>query len=196
MSKTLIGGLVAAGTLALVVLLTIFGYIGFTNDANAYEADIPAQYEQMKNVYDNGWKEVMEVAQVPENYRDDMKSVWQAALSGRYGDKGSQAVLQFIKESNPSIDSSLYKKVQEKIESFHSNFSATQTKIISQKQSYKRFLTTNTNSRFYNMLANYPHIKCGSVCGAPGDDDFAILTSGKTDQDFKSHKADPLQLRK
>lgn len=195
MSKIALGGLILFGVLLLSGLGLVMGYVGFTNDANQFEADIPAQYEQMKNVYDNGWKEVMEIAQVPENYRDDMKSVWQDALKGRYGADGSKAVLQFIKESNPQIDASLYKKVQEKIESFHANFTATQTKIISEKQEYRRFLTTNTNSRFFNMLASYPRIKCGTVCGGTGEDDYAILTSDKTEQDFRSHKSGPLQLR-
>lgn len=188
---------IAFGVVALMVVIVLaslgFGYVSFSNDANRFEADIPAQYEQMKNVYDNGWKEVMETSQIPENYADDMKSVWQATLTGRYGDKGSQAMLQFIKESNPNIDASLYKQVQEKIEEFHSTFSTSQTRIISIKQSYNQYLTATTGGRFYNTIGHYPHIKVGIPYGST--DDFAILTSDKTTQDFSTHRANPLQLR-
>lgn len=194
MKAYVVGAVGVAGVLVLGVLFTVLGWVGWSNDANAFEVDIPAQYQQMKNVYDNGWKEVMETAEVPEMYKNDMKEVWQAALTGRYGANGSQAVLQFITEHNPSIDSELYKKVQEKIETFHSNFSASQTSMIAKKQSYGRFLVSNTDSRFYNMFSHYPHIKCGVPDGA--SDDYAILTSDKTESDFKSHKSDTLKLRK
>jgi len=189
--------LIAVGLVVVLAVLVFgslgIGYVGFSNDANRFEADIPAQYVQMQNVYDNGWKEVMETSQVPENYTEDMKNVWQASLTGRYGANGSQAVLQFIKESNPNMDASLYKQVQEKIEEFHSTFSTSQTRIISLKQSYNQYLTATTSGRFYNMVGHYPHLRVGIPYGSV--DDFAILTSGKTTQDFKNHSAEVLQLR-
>lgn len=193
MSKTLIAILAALGIGIALVVGTVLGYVSFSNDANGFEVDIPAQYQQMKNVYDNGWKEVMETAQVPENYRDDMIKVWQAALTGRYGANGSQATLQFIKEANPNIDPALYRKVQEKIEAFHATFSASQTKIISEKQEYNRMLVATTSGRFYNMIGHYPHIQCGIPDGTA--DRYAILTSDKTETDFQLHKADALNLR-
>jgi hypothetical protein len=194
MKKGTIIVLSIVGVFVLFGVMLVGGYISFSNDANHFEVDIPAQYQQMKNVYDNGWKQVMETAQVPENYRDDMQKVWQGALTGRYGANGSQATLQFIKESNPQIDASLYRKVQEQIESFHSTFEASQTKLISEKQSYGLMLKATTSGRFYNTIGSYPHIQCGVPDGA--EDKYAILTSDKTQQDFNTHKADALNLRK
>jgi hypothetical protein len=193
MKNVLIGLAVIVLVPLVCVGVLLIGYISWSNEANKFEADIPAQYEQMKNVYDNGWKEVMETSQVPDNYTDDMKSVWQAALTGRYGASGSQAVLQFIKESNPNLDPSLYRAVQEKIEEFHSTFSTSQTRIISLKQSYNQYITATTAGRFYNMIGHYPHLRVGIPYGS--QDDFAILTSGKTTTDFQKHEADALQLR-
>lgn len=193
MNKILIAIGSIFGVFLLLTVGLVVGYVNFSNDANGFEVDIPAQYQQMKNVYDNGWKQVMETAQVTDNYTDQMKEVWQAALAGRYGSKGSQAVFQFIKEANPTIDASLQKKVQEQIEGFHSTFSASQTKIISEKQSYGRYLNATTSGRFYNMLGHYPHIACGIPDGS--DDKYAILTSDKTDTDFQLHKAGVLDLR-
>jgi hypothetical protein len=193
MNKALIAVLGVFGVFALIGVGLVVGYVSFSNDANAFEVDIPAQYQQMKNVYDNGWKQVMETAQVPQNYTEDMQKVWQGALTGRYGANGSQATLQFIKEANPQIDASLYKKVQEQIESFHATFTAAQTKIISEKQAYGLMLKATTSGRFYNTIGSYPHIQCGVPDGAA--DKYAILTSDKTETDFQLHKADALDLR-
>ena len=190
MSKALIAVLGVFGLFALIGVGLVVGYVGFSNDANAFEVDIPAQHQQMKNVYDNGWKQVMETAQVPQNYTEDMQKAWHGALTDRYGSKGSQAVLQLIKEANPQIDASLYKKVQEQIESFHATFTAAQTKIISEKQAYGLMLKATTSGRFYNTIGSYPHIQCGVPDGA--EDKYAILTSDKTETDFQLHKADAL----
>jgi hypothetical protein len=45
----------------------------------------------------------------------------------------------------------------------------------------------------YNWIGNYPHIKVGIPVGS--QDDYAIVTSDKTQNDFKSKKAEPLKLQ-
>lgn len=190
-------GLAAGAVFGLILLMIVilgFGYIGWSNGANKFEADIPAQYEQMKNVYDNGWKQVMEENQIPQNYADQVKEIFQATMQGRYGADGSKAIFQMITESNPNVDPGLYKKVQESIEKFHSEFQASQTQIIALKQTYQTYITATTSGRIYNTVGSYPHIHCGVPAGQP--DDYQIVTSGKTQDDFKSHKADQLDLRK
>jgi predicted negative regulator of RcsB-dependent stress response len=191
-------GFLAAGAvvgLGLVLVFSLFfGYIGWSNGANKYEADIPAQYSQMQNVYDNGWKQVMEENQIPQNYADQVKEVFQSVMLGRYGVDGSKATFQMIQEQNPNLDSSLYKKVQESIERFHAEFQGSQTQIVALKQSYQTYIAATTSGRIYNTFGNYPHIKCGVPAGSA--DDYQIVTSGKTQDDFKSHKADVLDLGK
>ena len=44
--------------------------------------------------------------------KDDMKEVIETALTARYGQDGSKATWQWIKEQNPSVDPSLYKKLR------------------------------------------------------------------------------------
>lgn len=189
------GLLVGGAIFALIIVMTLglfFGYMGFSNGANKFEADIPAQYSQMQNVYDNGWKQVMEENQIPQNYADQVKDVFQGTMTGRYGPEGSKALFQMITEQNPQLDSSLYKKVQESIERFHAEFQGAQSQIIALKQSYQTYAFATTSGRIYNMIGSYPHIKCGVPAGS--QDDYQIVTSDKTQTDFKNHKADQLDL--
>lgn len=189
-----IAGLLLA---ALVVLGGVgygFGYIGYRNTANAFEIDIAAQYTNMQNVYDNGWKKVVEVAQIPAMQADNYKKVYADVMTGRYGAGGSKAFVQFIKEQNPNLDASLYDKIGQTIEVFHDGFQASQTDLIARKQAYGRFVTASTDSIFYNWIGHYPHIRCGIPIGAA--DDYQIITSGKTQNDFQKHQAAPLDLSK
>ena len=43
----------------------IFGYVGFQNECNKYENGIIAQYDVNRNIYDNGYKSILEIASVP-----------------------------------------------------------------------------------------------------------------------------------
>lgn len=183
-------GLAIVGTIAGVFLLfgltLVFGYIGFSNTANGFEVDIKAKYTDNKNVYDNGWKKVQEVAQVPALQTQALLDLYQGTMQGRYGADGSRALLQFITEQNPNLDQTTFLKIQQDIESFRNEFQSNQTQLVSRKQAYERFLTATTSGRFYNFLGGYPRIDMTA---------FDIVTSEKTETDFKSKKAEPIQLQ-
>jgi len=184
------GSIIGLGILALIFVVgasLVFGYIGFGNTANGYENQLTAQLEQNKNVYDNGWKKVREIAQVPDMYADKVKEVFVASIQGRYGDGGAKATFLALKEANPQIDASLYAKVQLVVEQFHDRFEDSQKRLISIKQEYQNFLTATTSGRFYNSLfGGYPKLDLSK---------FEIVTSNKTETDFNNHKSDELKLR-
>lgn len=187
MSKTVIGVLAVVGVVLFLSGTLILNFFGFQNTANGHEADIKAQYTKNQNVYDNGYKEVLEMAQVPEAYAADLERVYRAAIEGRYGENGSQAVMQWITEQNPNLDSSVYKRIQQSIEIFRNEFQQEQTQLVSRWQQYDRFLTTNTSSRFYNWISggSYPKID---------REEFAIVTSARTDRAFDTKQDEALQL--
>ena len=182
----LVIGLLAASAFVVVVTLSLtFGYIDFGNDANRQENGIVAAYTNNKNIYDNGWKTVVEKAQVPKEYTAQLKDLFTSALTSRYGADGSKAMLQFIKEQNPTIDPGLFKEIQQSIEIFHADFNQSQVELVSRKQEYQNLYTATTSGRFYNMIAHYPHIDMSK---------YDIVTSAKTQQDFDTKQAGPLDV--
>jgi len=189
MSKTAITVLTIVGIIVgIAVLLAAslaFGYVNFGNEANRSENGIVAAWTNNKNVYDNGWKTVMEKAQVPKEYIGQMKDVYDGVMKGRYGPNGSQALLQFIKEQNPTIDASVYRDIQQAVEIFHNQFAQAQTELVSRKQEYQNLLTGTMHGRFYNLVAHYPHIDLSK---------YDIVTSTKTEQDFDTKRAPELNL--
>lgn len=186
MTKGLIITLGILGSFVLVLALFGFGYLGFTNDANQAELGIKAQYEENQNVYDNGWKKIQEVAQVPTQQVAAMKDVYMSAIQGRFGANGSQAMFQAFKEAEINIDQSTFKKVQQVIEEFRNKFEQRQTEMISRKQSYLTMLQATTSGRIYNTIGGYPRIDL---------DKYAkIITSDQTDTTFREKKADSLDV--
>lgn len=185
MSKGLAIGLGAAA-LVLVVAISIIGWVvGFNNSCVTQENGIKAQYDQNQNKYDNFMKSVREVAQVPEMYTDDLKKVFTAAIQGRYGQNGTKAVWQWIQEHNPTVDASIYKKVQDVIEAGRLAFEADQKMLIDKKRVYE------------NTLQVWPASMLAGMFGFPRIDlaKYGIVTSDETQQAFETKKAAPIQLR-
>ena len=83
-------------------------------------------------------------------------------------------------------------EAQRTIETFHANFEASQQDLIAKKQSYRTLITATTPGLVYNWISGFPHIKVGIPTGT--QDDYAIVTSDKTQNDFKTKKAPPLQI--
>jgi len=180
----IVGGVFAA--IALVAVMLVFGFLGFQNEANRFENDIKAQYAENQNVYDNGFKKVMEVASVPTAQVAAMKDVYMGAISGTFGPNGSQAMFQAFTAHQINIDQSTFLKVQTVIEEFRNKFEQRQSEMVDRTRSYENFRTTSTSSRIYNSLAGYPKIDMEKY--------GKLVTSAQTQDAFTTKQAAPLQV--
>lgn len=172
-------------TLGILGLMTIFHFINIANISINNEVGIKAQYEQNKNNYDNYFKAVKEMVQIPEMYIEDMKKIYDGVMQGRYGAEGSVALMQWIKEHNPQIDPQLYLKIQQKIEAGRNAFEAEQKSLIDKKAEYERFLRYPLNVPFVTLMG-YPKIDLK---------EYGIITSDETEKIFQNKKSDPIKMR-
>jgi hypothetical protein len=169
----------------LLSVLFLMAASGVYNDCISNEKGIEAQYKQNQNNYDNYTKKVLEVAQVPAMYKDDLVAVTKAAISGRYGANGSKAVFQWLKEQNPSLDSSLYVQIQRVIEAGRNGFETDQKALLEKKRIYAV------------MVESFPNNFVARFFGFPSEKLLAmdIVTSEETEDAFKKKKSAPLKLR-
>jgi hypothetical protein len=131
------------------------------------------------------WKKFKEAAQVNTMYTDDLKKVFDSAISARYGKDGSQAAMQWLKEHNPNFDSAMYQKLQAMIEGGRNSFETNQKMLIDKKQMYQA------------EIRRFPTVVIAAILGFPKLDltKMDIVTSGETEKAFETKKAEEVKLR-
>jgi len=178
MNRTLVlifAGIFGIGLLGLIVLAG--SYVSINNTCVAKEASLAASKDNSKTVYDNFWKKVKEVGQVPAQYSKDMAETYSKIMDARYANT-TKVAMNWIQEANPNFDPSMYKQVQQVVESSRNDFQASQKDMIDRVRDYKTYVGQMPTS-FFARMAGFPKIDFK---------DYEVMTSDRTDDAFKTHK--------
>jgi hypothetical protein len=174
------------GVLFVIGALIVAVVVSANNAANGFDQKMKAEHTNNKNILSAYNQKVLEAAQVPAMARDDIIQIAEAAIQGRYGENGSQAVFQAITEQNPSVDPQLYSKLQQITEAGRDEFKTAQTRLLDVKRAYE------------TALKNYPMGPIMGFLGFPKVplDAYNIVTTARTERAFETGREDgPVQLR-
>lgn len=131
---------VFAIVLSVILLAAIaFGFtaVSYHNTAVRMETNIGKFDKESQNVLSNYTMKLKEKAQVPDMYVKDLGDIVDKTFKGRYGENGSQAMFQFLKETMPNFDSSLYKELQITMEAGRNEFKLSQSRKLDICQQYE-----------------------------------------------------------
>jgi uncharacterized protein (UPF0333 family) len=175
--------------LVVIVLAAVFcfmSYVSAHNFAVGIEAQLKAAKANNENILAQYGQKLQESTQVPDMARDDIVKVVKAAIEGRYGDNGSQAAIQVLREQNPNVDPQLYRTIQAMIESGRDEFKQGQTKILDIIRNYE----TNLGYFWRGLMlrtAGFPKLNL---------DDYKIVSTDRAQEAFKNGKERaPIRLR-
>lgn len=156
MSKIAIFGVV--GVVGVVTAVGVGSYVTAYNAGNRMENNIIATYEDNEQILGQYGQKLGEAVQIPGLMKDDLQEVLAGAMSGRYGENGSQAVFQMITENYPGrVDPSVYIQVQRIIEAGRDEFKVAQTRLVDQRRQYNTAIGSFWQGTWMRF-AGYPKI--------------------------------------
>ncbi len=177
--------LAVLGVLILGGIFTAFSYISAANYGHTAETQLKAKLEDNKNVLGQYTIKIGEMAQVTDMQRDDLEQIILSTFEGRYGEGGSEATWQWIKEHNPTLDPGVYNRLQQTMESGRNEFKVSQTELLDAKRAYETNLGLVWKG-FWLNLAGYPKIDL---------DKINIVVATDTAQKFETGIDEGVKLR-
>lgn len=193
--------------LIAVLLLVVSGLfvscsaISWDNTAVALEEATTAQYMDNQNQYDAFWKKVKEAAQIPDKYKNDFKDLLVSETQAKFGPEGSKAAFQWLKDRDINFDGSLYKKIQDLIESGRDDFKRGQTELLSKQQAVRVHYNSFWGRKVKGWFDRPTALKGKQ---APSEDydgdgrltvlDYKIVTSTKTAKAFQTGEDEALDV--
>lgn len=166
------------------IAFAFFSYISYANLGNRTEKKIIGVWENNKNISGTCTNKILEIAQVPGMYRDDLIKIVEAEMGGRYSNQ-KQVMANFIRERSLSYNDSMYIKVQNEIIACANQFSHAQTTLTDIKRVYTTELD-NVWGGFWLELSGYPKIDLSK---------YKIVVAENTEREFETGKRSPLNLR-
>lgn len=159
--------------IVLAIILTPIVCIGFyaisVNNKNVeFETNIVNYNKASESTLSNYTLKIQDMAQVPQMYADDLKSVIDKTFQGRYGSDGSRAVVQFMKENNIQLDSQMYKNLQIAMEAGRNEFNLSQIRKFDACGGYENQLGY-AMSGMTSRILGFPRIDVKKVCQVVSD---------------------------
>lgn len=124
----------------LLGFVSCSSYIGFRQNCVSFENNIAAQDREMQNVDTEVNNSLRTQGLSAKEYGKLCIDAIKAANTGRYGADGSKAMMQWIKEQNPSIDAGIFKRIMVAAEAGYAKFAAAQRRKIDLAREYKNLI--------------------------------------------------------
>lgn len=186
-NKVVLGGIGCLGLIVIFFLIMGTALFSANNTANAYEKSIKATHENSRNVLGQYAPKLKEALGVTKIQAEAVEEIITASNESRYGEAGSQASMQWIREQNPNLDQSSYRQVLNLIEAGRNDFQREQTAKLDKIRAYETALG-NMPGSFFMKVMGYPTAEFVAA------DYGKIVTSGHADEAFTTGRDDGVDI--
>lgn len=174
--------LVVAGVIALIVFMLIGSVISTYNQEATLRTSINAKQQANTAEFDNMWKKINQVAQVPDQELNKIKEIIVSYADSRTSDNQGQ-MMAWIKEAVPNIDTSSYKLLMNIITSSRDAWTMRQAELIDLNRERNKLLATFPSGFILRLFGREPI-------------EIKVVTSTKTERSFETGKDDDVELFK
>lgn len=184
-SDRLVNVIITVGLLLLVVGAPVATLIKIKNSSVAQENNIVKLDKASETSLSNHTNTILEMVQVPQMQTEHLVKLAKEALTARYGDEGSKALFQFIKENTAAPSEKLYLDLQATMAGGRRDFKLTQDVKIEACTQYDTWRESFPNSMgawFFDL----PSKKIEGRC--------EIVTDDTTRKAFETKRTAPVKL--
>jgi len=173
------GIFIAIGLFLILGIGIAIWAIDVSNNEKRLVNQMDAQKEIIGLYFDKMWKILKEKAGVADAAKEAFKEIYVPLIEGRYS-QGDGTLMKWITEQNPTFDLSLYKDVQNSIETERNGFFVEQAKM------------TDMNQEHENMRDLFPR---SIICGKrPAYDYKPIISAALTKEVQRTSEENDIEL--
>lgn len=165
---------------AIATALLIIYAVSVSNSEVFLRGSIAAKQKDNESEYDNMWKKIAQAAKVTDAQKKALLEILLAHAEARSGNSGT-AVVSWLKESVPNIDTTTFNNLQNIIVASRDRFTIRQKELLALKQKHDALLESFPSGIFLSMMGRQKV-------------DVTIVTSRKAQETFKTGTDDNVDL--
>lgn len=169
----------------VIIVAPVMSFINAKNGSVRFENEIVRLNKASEIELSNHTNKILEMVQVPKMQTEHLVKLAKEALSARYGEDGSKALFQFIKENTAAPSEKLYLDLQATIAGGRQEFKLSQDVKIEKCTQYDTWRESFPNSIFASFL-DLPTKKIDGSC--------EIVTDETTRQAFETKRTAPIKI--
>lgn len=181
MKSILLGCGAIVGVAVLGVIIVSLYVIGVNNTEVGLRTSIEAKQKDNTSEYDNMWKKISQVAQVTNAQRETLKEIFVDHAKARAGSGDGNAVMKWIKESVPNIDTSTFNQLQNIIVGSRDRWTMRQKELIDLSREHNALLQRFPSGQILAVFGRKPI-------------DIVIVTSSRTTTAFTTGTDDDVSV--
>ena len=168
----LLGALI--GVIALTIIMMVGTmYFSYSNQDIRLRNLAAKEQQVTKIAFDNTWKIIQGKAQVADKYQGDFRKIYSEIMSERYSGDRAGALMSWVHEQNPNLDSSLYKEISNSIEVQRTLFAGAEERLLQIKQEDDNLIMTQPGAFFLQTLMGRKPIEVKTVTSDTTEKAFA-----------------------
>lgn len=180
MKKSTIVCLAVFGVVCVIGFVLLLSGVSIYNDAASLRETYGMKVKSNEAEFDNMWKKIQQVAQIPDAQKDAFKEVYSSYASARTS-QGQGQMMAWIKETVPNYTGDIYVQVMNVVTGSRDGWTMRQNELVDVARQY------NVN------LAVFPKNVLLRMFGFEKIDP-RVITSSRTEQSFKTGKDDDVDL--